>query len=77
MGNEEERQRGENETCEWSTGQVLGDGTPRGCHPGFRTETVIYHNSVVVVNLHCDPREGFLRGRVIGSSSELIYQEVI
>ena len=28
MGNEEERQREENKTCEWSTGQVLGE------HPG-------------------------------------------
>ena len=52
--------------------------TPRGCYPGFRTETEIYHNSVAVVNLHCDPREGFLHGREFDSSSVvLIYQDVI
>ena len=52
--------------------------TPRGCYPGFRTETEFYHNSVAVVNLHCDPREGFLHGREFDSSSVvLIYQDVI
>ena len=51
--------------------------TLRGCYPGFRTETEIHHNSEAVVNLHCDPREGFLRGREFDSSSVPIYRDTI